>query len=316
MEGPDTGMLDNIVKQALPILITMMTDSNIRVKDSVAYTLGRASENVSEAIDAAEHLPPLVRALFDGLASTPRISSSCCWALMNLANCFAGEPGCQENPMTPFFDDSVSVLIRTTERLDTDSAVRVAAYEVLNTFIINAANNSVATVARLSEVTLHRTEESIQLRQQVLSVDDRLKLDEMQTSLCTVISTIVQRLGPEIQPQADRIMRVQLEMLNTLGPKSSVADSVFGAIGNLAQALDDGFQKYMDAFAPYLFKALNNREEPALCSMAIGVSADITRSLGHGMQPYCNELMNSLLENLRVSAGVQCLSFCRESISD
>jgi len=109
----------------------------------------------------------------------------------------------------------------------------------------------------------------------------------------------------EVKPQADRIMHALLQVLNTLNNKSSVADSVFAAVGGLANALEDDFQKYMDAFSSYLFRALSNKDEPGLCAMAIGLVSDITRSLGPLSQPYCNDFMNHLLENLRVSFAIR-----------
>lgn len=118
MEGPDEKMLDPLIKQALPVLIGMMDDSAVQVKDSAAYALGRICENVSEAIDSQVHLPPLIGALFGGLSSSPKMASSCCWALMNLADRFAGEPGCQENPLSAHFQDSVTHLLGVTERYD------------------------------------------------------------------------------------------------------------------------------------------------------------------------------------------------------
>lgn len=96
-------------------------------------------------------------------------------------------------------------------------------------------------------------------------------------------------------------MQVLLEVIKTLNNKSSVADSAFAAIGSLASALGADFEKYMEAFAPYLFRALGNRDEPSLCAMAIGLVSDITRALEARAQRYCNEFMNLLLENLRVS---------------
>jgi importin subunit beta-1 len=116
MEGPDEKMLDPLIKQALPVLIGMMDDSVVQVKDSAAYALGRICENVSESIDAETHLPPLIRALFAGLSSNPKMAGSCCWALMNLADRFAGEPGCEENPLSPHFQGSVQHLLDVTER--------------------------------------------------------------------------------------------------------------------------------------------------------------------------------------------------------
>ena len=95
-------------------------------------------------------------------------------------------------------------------------------------------------------------------------------------------------------------MNVMLQMLSTGGPKSSVSDTIFATVGSLANALETDFVKYMESFIPFLYNALGNQEEPALCSMAIGLVSDITRSLGEAAQPYCDSFMNYLLNNLRV----------------
>lgn len=95
-------------------------------------------------------------------------------------------------------------------------------------------------------------------------------------------------------------MHVLLRLLSSVGPKSSVPDTIFATVGALANALEGDFVKYMDAFVPFLYNALNNQDEPSLCSMAIGLVSDITRSLGELAQPYCDSFMNSLLHNLGV----------------
>ena len=96
-------------------------------------------------------------------------------------------------------------------------------------------------------------------------------------------------------------MQVLLRILSTVGPKSSVPDTVFAAVGALSNALEDDFVKYMDSFVPFLYNALGNQDEPGLCAMAIGLVSDITRSLGERSQPFCDSFMNYLLNNLRVS---------------
>lgn len=116
MEGPDEKMLEPLIKQALPVLIQMMEDTAVQVQDSAAYTLGRICENVSNAIDPQTHLPPLVRSLFTGLSNNPKMASSCCWALMNLADRFAGEPGAEVNDLSAHFPDSITHILRVTER--------------------------------------------------------------------------------------------------------------------------------------------------------------------------------------------------------
>lgn len=95
-------------------------------------------------------------------------------------------------------------------------------------------------------------------------------------------------------------MHTLIQILNTVGPKSSVPDTVFGAIGALSTSLDRDFNQYMEGFAPYLYNALGNLEEIGLCSMAIGLVSDIARSIGELCQPYCDNFMNYLLTNLSV----------------
>ena len=300
MEGPEEKVISPIVKQALPVIIKMMEDPVIHVKDSTAYALGRITEACSEAIDPTLHLPQLIKSLFEGLISSPKMAGSCCWAMMNLAERFSGEIGCQQNPLTPHFNESITRLLQVTERPDADNQLRTAAYEVLNTFVQNAANDSLPAVASLSDVIIKRLEDTIPLQTQVVSVEDKITLEEMQTSLCTVLLAIIQRLEKEIAPQANRIMTILLQILATAGAKSSVPDAVFATVSSLANALEENFAAYMEAFSPYLYNALGNQEEPGLCSMAIGLVSDITRSMGPLSQPYCDTFMNYLLNNLRV----------------
>ncbi|WYZ39380.1 hypothetical protein EsH8_III_001294 [Colletotrichum jinshuiense] len=302
MDGPDEKVLDPIVKQALPILIGMMDDSSLQVKDSTAYALGRITESVSDSIDPNQHLDPLIRSLFNGLMSNAKIASSCCWALMNLAERFSGDFGAAQNPLTPHFNQSVTNLLALTARPDCDSYVRTAAYEVLNVFVQNAASESMQPIASLSGVVIERLEGTIPMQSQVVSVEDRIMLEEMQTSLCTVLQAIIQRLDKEIIPQGDRIMQVLLQILSTVGNKSSVPDGVFATISALANAMEEDFSKYMEAFTPFLYNALSNQEEPGLCAMAIGLVSDLTRSLGERSQPYCDNFMNHLLHNLKSTA--------------
>lgn len=70
---------------------------------------------------------------------------------------------------------------------ESDNQLRMAAYEVLNAFVTNAANDSLPIVAKLSEVILERLEKTIPMQQQIVSVEDRITLEEIQTSLTSVL---------------------------------------------------------------------------------------------------------------------------------
>ena len=63
----------------------------------------------------------------------------------------------------------------------------MAAYEVLNAFVANAAIDSLPIVAKLSDVVLERLERTIPMQQQIVSVEDRITLEEIQTSLTSAV---------------------------------------------------------------------------------------------------------------------------------
>ena len=130
----------------------------------------------------------------------------------------------------------------------------------------------------------------------IASIDPFRRSDRLNDST----QAIIQRLEHEVQPQADRTMGVLLQILHSIGNKSSVPETIFTAIGALANALERDFAPYMDPFAPFLYNALGSQDDPGLCSVAIGLVSDITRSLGEVSQPYCDKFMNHLLDNLRV----------------
>src|SRR5437016_24911 len=89
-------------------------------------------------------------------------------------------------------------------RGDADNQLRTAAYEVLCTFVLNVGPDQKELIAKLLGIVIERIEKTVQLQSQVVSIDDRITLEEMQTSLASVIVAIVQKLDKEIKPSADR----------------------------------------------------------------------------------------------------------------
>lgn len=120
LDGPDPAVLTPLVNQALPLLIDMMTDANIHVKDTTAWTLGRVCDLLIGTIKPDVHLHPLVSALVTGLGDSPRIVANSCWALMNLADqlgSYYEEEAAprQSGPLSPYYQGTVDALLRVTE---------------------------------------------------------------------------------------------------------------------------------------------------------------------------------------------------------
>lgn len=123
LEGPDPSVLTPLVNQALPLLIDMMNDANMHVKDTTAWTLGRICDLLIPCIKPDIHLHPLISALVNGLQDSPRIVANCCWALMNLADQLGlyyeevTEPNnpSQPSPLSPYYEGVIQALLRVTE---------------------------------------------------------------------------------------------------------------------------------------------------------------------------------------------------------
>jgi importin subunit beta-1 len=117
--GPDPTVLTPLVNQALPILINMMTDPQLQVKDTTAWTLGRICESLITSIKPDVHLHALVSALVAGLQDSPHIIANCCWALMNLADglyeLYDSAEEQNTGPLSPYFEGIVGALLQVTE---------------------------------------------------------------------------------------------------------------------------------------------------------------------------------------------------------
>ena len=79
MEGPNPDNLKPIVEQAMPMLIDLLKDSSVVVRDTDAWTVGRVCELISEAVINDVYLDPLLRALVEGLNAEPRVAANVCW---------------------------------------------------------------------------------------------------------------------------------------------------------------------------------------------------------------------------------------------
>lgn len=167
---------------------------------------------------------------------------------------------------------------------------------------MNVGQDQLPTIAHLCTVIIERLEKTVAMQNQVVSMDDKNTLEEMQTSLASVLMSIIQRLDKEIKPQGDRVMQALFGILSSAPGNSIVPDAVFGTVGSLANALEEDFTLYMEAFAPFLYTALGNEQEQQLCSLAIGLVSDIARSIQEKVTPYCDNFMNLLLNNLKVKS--------------
>ncbi|KAI0764084.1 armadillo-type protein [Irpex lacteus] len=302
LEGPDPAVLMPLVNQALPILLDMMADTNVHVKDTVAWTLGRICDHLIGSIKPDVHLHPLVSALVRGLQDNPRVAANCCWALLNLAEQLSfseGDEQAQSNPLSPYYEGIVQALLQVTESASNEGNFRTAAYECVVAYVTHSTPDCIAVVQNTAVTILTRMEQLLAMENQILGADDRNNWNELQSAFCSVIVSIIRKLGQGVQPLADRIMTLILSLIQRASKTSTVLEDTFLVVGSLASALEQNFSPYMPAFLPSLYPALKAHEDAQLCTVAIGVIGDLSRSLGDQTAQYANAFMGVLLENLQ-----------------
>ena len=76
---------------------------------------------------------------------------------------------------------------------------------------------------------------------------------------------------------------------------------MFNRLDNVSNLVIKGaFDKYMNAFKPFLFASLDNHEDSQICIAAIGVVADLCRTFEGKIFPIMDEIMAKLIAIIQV----------------
>src|SRR5699024_3459019 len=68
--------------------------------------------------------------------------------------------------------------------------------------------------------------------------------------------------------------------------------------GTLSEILGKGFNAYFPTFQRYLILGLKSFQNAQLCSVSIGVVADLCHAMSEDIAPFCNDIMLALMEIL------------------
>lgn len=250
------------------------------------------------------HLHSLVTALVLGLNASPRTCNSCCLALNNLitqisagGDLLGEEP--QTTPMSEYFSGILKVLMPISEAESNHGNSRTAAYQTIATYIASSANDTLPVVQEVAAAMLSRQEAALQAHNQLVGMDDRNNWNDVQINICVILQSFIRRSPALAGPFADRIMTNLLQLISTSGKHSGVLEDAFATVGAIAQGLEAGFNKYTEAFAPFLFTALSSHEDWQVAQAAVYVTSDIARAIGSYLAPVAEQLMVALVDLLR-----------------
>ncbi|GAB1607726.1 importin subunit beta-1 isoform X1 [Argonauta hians] len=309
LEGPDRNKLKPIVEQAMPMLINLLKDRSVVVRDTTAWAVGRVCEILPEAVINNTCLPPLLEALVQGLEAESRVAHNVCWAISGLAEAAyeIAADAAEENVepetycLSYYFDGIVTKLLETTDRPDANQHnLRNAAYEALMELVKNSPKDCYETVKNTTMIILQRLEKVLQMEGHISSTSDRVQYNDLQSLLCATLQSVLRKVTAEDAPKiSSPIMTALLQMFNTsCGKSGGVQEDALLCVSTLVEVLGDNFLPYMPAFKPYLTLGLKNHAEYQVCQAAVGLTGDICRAVGNHIIPYCDELMTMLVQNL------------------
>jgi len=127
-----------------------------------------------------------------------------------------------------------------------------------------------------------------------------LQVAENQEHICALIQGLLNRLPLEdVVKYSDRVMNYMYFILKSQ-TGSYVSEEVFLTVGVLVNLLEDSFQKYVnDQFFECMIIGMRNWQDYKSCKVCIGVVGDIARSVGKKILKYCDEIVRTLLDDVR-----------------
>jgi len=296
--GPDT--IGPYIQQIIPVLLQALNDQNVLVKDTTAYCIGKICDLHVRSIPN-DMFPTIVHGLQEKLMTeTPRVAHQACYAIHNLAAAFASDDSAATtgtNALSQFMAPLLQTLLQAADREDADEAnLRQTAYSSVVILIQYSAPDCQQILLQLLPATVDRLQKSFFMP--VLTNDDREKKEQLQGLLCALIQMLCQKLTKEhVMNMADTIMTNLLQVLQV--KSASCHEEAFSTVGSMADILEVDFEKYMAALQPFLLMGIRNFEAFRVCTCAVGVVGDISRAIEGKIQPYCNDIMQALVEALK-----------------
>jgi importin subunit beta-1 len=329
LDGPKEETIGPSVSQSVPVLLNLLNDPHVMVRDTAAHCISRICLLHIRFIPT-DIFPTLLQALIAKCGEgSPKVASQACSALYNLASAFSEEASQQQesNALSVHMQALLETLLRVCDRPDAEEAnLRVAAMEAISVLISNSANDVLPIMAQLLPAFIQRFEATFAM--QDFDNTDKLKKEQTQGLLCAVFQALYRKLDKAtVASSTDTVMSQLLKVLQSKNANcheecfsaiSAISDvmeadfavSVFVCVNfirkkdcsfpfGVLNRLFDSLQKYMDALQPFLVQGLRNFQAYQVCVVAVGTVGDISRNIEARIQPYCDGIMNALVDTLK-----------------
>mmetsp|Transcript_18596 Transcript_18596/g.53763 ORF Transcript_18596/g.53763 Transcript_18596/m.53763 type:complete len:861 (-) Transcript_18596:182-2764(-) len=302
LDGPKDETIGPSVSQSVPVLLNLLNDQHVMVRDTAAHCISRICLFHIRYIPT-DIFPTLLQALVSKCGEgSPKVASQACSALYNLASAFTEEASekQQSNALSPHMQNLLETLFRVCDRPDADEAnLRVTAMEAISVLISNSANDVLPIMAQLLPAFIQRFEATFSMSD--FDAGDKLKKEQTQGLLCAVFQALYRKLDKAtVAPHTDTVMQQLLRVLQV--KNANCHEECFTAISAISDLMEADFAKYMSALQPFLIQGLRNFQAYQLGIVVVCTVGDICRNLEGLIQPYCDDIMGALVDCLKDSS--------------
>jgi len=241
LDGPKEETIGPSVSQSVPVLLSLLNDPHVMVRDTAAHCISRICLLHIRFIPT-DIFPTLLQALIAKCGEgSPKVASQACSALYNLASAFSEEASQQQesNALSRHMQILLETLLRVCDRPDADEAnLRVAAMEAISVLISNSANDVFPIMAQLLPAFIQRFEATFAM--QDFDASDKLKKEQTQGLLCAVFQALYRKLDKStVLPHTDTVMQQLLRVLQI--KNANCHEECFSAISAIADVMEADF---------------------------------------------------------------------------
>lgn len=297
LEGPKSEAIAPLIPSALDLIGSFVTsahgnpNAHVLVLEAAVWALGHMADLHYDTI--RQVTTPMMEAVFPCLQHVePRIAQKACEFFEKMAKRgqFEAEG---KNPFEHSFNQIVDGLFAVTARRDGDQEnLSEAAYDAMQIILATAPDRTVADLSNILRALFTTLEATIY--KNTIGIEERMARNSKLGHILELVQVLIERIGDDIEPFQDQIMTYAVTVMDSK-TDSSVHDEVFLMVGGLANIIGPKFERYLNAFYPYIIQGVKEWKHTETCVSAIHLIGDITRALEANVTPICDEVMSTCL---------------------
>lgn len=135
-------------------------------------------------------------------------------------------PRSDDSIMSQYYRELVTNLLAFALKSDIEASSRASAYEALSTLVIFSSRDVLQIVQDLAGEITSRLQATISMQQQLVGMEDRANLEELQINLLSLLTNIIRRIGDDNQESVVQLMDLLISLLHHKLPNSLIEEDI------------------------------------------------------------------------------------------